>query len=71
NWSTGRYVQSISGEQAFVVVGNFDTHPQTLTVEFPTTGLWINHFDAAEYYKEQQISLTLSAGEYRMFVNFQ
>ena len=71
NWSTGRYVQSISGEQAFVVVGNFDTHPQTLTVEFPTTGLWINHFDAAEYYTEQQISLTLSAGEYRMFVNFQ
>ena len=71
NWSTGRYVQSISGEQAFVVVGNFDTHPQTLTVEFPTTGLWTNHFDAAEYYTEQQISLTLSAGEYRMFVNFQ
>ena len=70
NWSTGRYIRAIAGEQAFVVVGNFDTQAQTLTVELPTTGTWTNYFDSAEHYSEQQISLTLDAGEYRLLVNF-
>ena len=67
NWSSGRYIRAIAGEQAFVVVGNFDTQAQTLTVEFPTTGTWTNYFDTAECYTEQQLSLTLGAGEYRLF----
>ena len=70
NWSTGRYIYSIAGEQAFVVVGNFDIQEQTLMVEFPMSGTWTNYDDTSEYYTEQQTSLTLSAGEYRLFINF-
>ena len=70
NWSTGRYIQAVADEQAFVVVGNFDTQEQTLTVEFPTRGTWSNYFDTSEYYTDEHITLTLGAGEYRLFVNF-
>lgn len=67
NWYNGRYIQAIAGEQAFVVVGNFDTQEQTLEVVFPVAGVWTNYFDSTETYTEQQVSLTLSAGEYRLF----
>lgn len=70
NWSTGRYIQAVANEQGFVVVGNFDTQEQTLTVEFPTRGTWSNYFDTSEYYTDEHITLTLGAGEYRLFVNF-
>ena len=70
NWSTGQYIQAVANEQAFVVVGNFDTQEQALTVEFPTRGTWSNYFDTSEYYTDEHITLSLGAGEYRLFVNF-
>ena len=68
NWSAGRYIQAVAGEQAFVVVGNFDILERTLKVEFPTSGVWVNYFDSTETYAEQQVELTLPAGGYRLFI---
>ena len=68
NWSAGRSIQAVAGEQAFVMVGNFDIQERTLKVEFPASGVWTNYFDPAEAYAEQQVELTLPAGEYRLFI---
>ena len=70
NWSNGRYIQSVAGEQAFVVAGNFDTREQSLTVEFPTEGTWYNYFDHTENHTGSSATVTFEAGEYRLYVNF-
>ncbi len=70
NWSSGRFIQSVAGEQAFVVAGNFDTREQLLTVEFPTEGTWYNYFDPVESHTGNSATLTFAPGEYRLFVNF-
>ena len=67
-WSTGRYIQSIAGDEAFVLVGNFDTREQTLTVEFPLTGTWRNYFDDTETSTDTHTTVTLGAGEYRLYL---
>lgn len=69
NWTTGRYISCVAGEEAFTVVGNFDTREQTLTVTFPMEGTWTNYTDATESYTGTEATLTLGAGEYRLFVN--
>ena len=70
HWNTGRYVQSIAGDEAFLVVGNFDTQAQKLNVTFPTEGTWRNYFSASEEYVCSSDSLLFEPGEYRLFVNF-
>jgi 1,4-alpha-glucan branching enzyme len=70
HWNTGRYVQSIAGDEAFLVVGNFDTQAQKLNVAFPTEGTWRNYFAPSEEYVESSVALSFEPGEYRLFVNF-
>lgn len=68
HWSKGRYVQSIAGDEAFVMVGNFDTREQTLSVEFPIEGTWRNFFDDTETQTGTLTTVTLGAGEYRLYL---
>ena len=68
HWSQGRYVQSIAGDEAFVMVGNFDTREQTLTVEFPIEGTWRNYFNDTETHTGALTTVTLGAGEYRLYL---
>ncbi len=67
-WSTGRTIRCVAGEEAFVVVGNFDTQTQTLTVNFPQEGTWRNYFDATESYTGTTATMPIEAGEYRLYL---
>ena len=68
HWSAGRHISCIVGDEAFVVVGNFDTREQTLTVEFPLEGTWRNYSDDTETYTGATTTVTLGAGEYRLYL---
>lgn len=70
HWEEGRYAQSIVGEEAFIIVGNFDTKERMLTISFPTEGTWRNYFSPSEEYVESSVKLSFEPGEYRLFVNF-
>jgi hypothetical protein len=50
------------------MVGNFDTREQTLTVEFPIEGTWRNYFDDTETHTDALATVTLGAGEYRLYL---
>lgn len=68
DWSTGRHISCVAGEEAFVVVGNFDTREQVITTKFPIAGKWKNYFSPTESYTDTQVSLTLAPGEYKLFL---
>lgn len=68
NWTTGRHISCVAGEEAFIVVGNFDTKEQTITATFPMEGTWTNYFDATESYTGTTATVTLGAGEYRLYL---
>ena len=67
-WSTGRHISCVAGEEAFVVVGNPDTREQAITVTFPIEGSWRNYFESSESYTGTTTTVTLGAGEYRLFL---
>ena len=51
-----------------MVVGNPDTREQAITVTFPIEGTWKNYFESAESYTGTTATVTLGAGEYRLFL---
>lgn len=68
DWNTGRHISCMAGEDAFVVVGNPDIREQTITVTFPIEGTWNNYFESTESYTGTTTTVTLGAGEYRLYL---
>jgi len=69
-WASGRTISCTAGTKAFVVVGNFDTKENTVTVSLPGGGFWKNYFDSSETWTGVSASVALPAGEFRLLVNF-
>ncbi|MDX2301681.1 MAG: alpha-amylase family glycosyl hydrolase [Microscillaceae bacterium] len=57
-----------------VIVGNFDVTTNSLNANFPHTGTWYDYFegnqDAPLEVTNQNTSLNLAPGEFKVFVNF-
>ncbi len=72
-WASGRSITCSSGAKAFVVVGNFDTKSNDITVSMPSGGNWRNYFNSSETYTVTGGSITftdMKAAEYKLLVNF-
>ncbi len=74
HWTTGRSITCVSGDKAFVMVGNFDTVTRNLTVELPeVSGTWRNWLDETENVTVTGKYATFDAVEtagYKLLVNF-
>ncbi len=72
-WASGRSITCTSGAKSFVVVGNFDTKANDITVSMPADGNWRNYFNGSETYTVTGGSITftgMEAAEYKLLVNF-
>lgn len=69
-WNSFRTASSVAGGKAFIAVANMDTASHTSTVNFPVPGTWRNFNKTAETYSGSSASITLGAGEWRLFVNY-
>ena len=70
DWDNGRFITCTAGSKSFVVVGNFTVQEKTFTVEMPSDGTWVNHFDKSEVYTGGSLNITLPAGDFRLLTNF-
>ena len=70
DWDEGRFITCTAGSRSFVVVGNFATSAETLTVTMPSDGTWKNYFDSSETYNGSSLSIELPAGEFRLLTDF-
>lgn len=68
-WASGRTLTCTAGNKTFMVVGNFDTSAQTISVNLPA-GRWKNYFKPDETYTSGSNSIRLNSAEYKLLVNF-
>ena len=70
DWDNGRFITCTAGSKSFVVVGNFTTSANTISVAMPSDGEWFNYFDRSESYSGKNIEIALPAGEFRLLTSF-
>ena len=70
DWDNGRFITCTAGSKSFVVVGNFTTSANTISVAMPSDGEWFNYFDRSESYSGKNIEIDLPAGEFRLLTSF-
>jgi 1,4-alpha-glucan branching enzyme len=64
-----KYLMALGSKTGAVVIGNFDVNPSTGTVPFPSKGTWYNYFGTDSVQVTGNQNFTLSAGEYRVYLN--
>ena len=67
-----KYITLLSANKSAVAMANFDVVEATRNVNFSNTGLWKDYFSGQEITVSSPIaSITLAAGEYRLYFNEQ
>lgn len=72
NWSDGRFITSVAGDEAMVLVGNFTGTTGNYSVTFPTIGTWYDYITGQKLFVSSTTqTISVASHSFNLFTNFE